>query len=468
MVTACMFPDSFKWGTATSAQQIEGGRHAGGRADSIWDRFAASPGNIEDGSLPDTTCDHFNRWRNDIELMQWLGTNAYRFSTSWSRIMPDGRTPNSQGLDFYDQLVDGLLDAGIEPFLTLNHWDLPQALQDRGGWPERDTAQAFVDYAAAVSARLGDRVRQWCTHNEPWVIATLGYEEGQHAPGFTSPADSLRVAHHLLLSHGLATEVIRNQARDPQVGIVLVHSPAYPDSDSKADHDAARWFDGFFNRWYLDPLFKGTYPADAVADRIARGHLTADMPFVQDGDLAVISAPMDYLGINYYSRVIMKRGEDGSPVAVPGAPKEELTEMGWEVFPEGLTRTLVRIHEDYAPPCLYITENGAAFTDPAEKDGHIADAHRQNYLRDHFIAAQAAIAVGVPLRGYFAWSLLDNFEWGHGYTKRFGLFQVDFDTLERTAKDSAFFYRDVIDRNAVSAGEPLTTNSQGETRGHDA
>lgn len=446
------FPEVFKWGTATSAQQIEGGRHAEGRADSIWDSFADSPGNISDGSRPDISCDHIKRWRQDIELMQWLGTNAYRFSTSWSRIMPDGRTVNSPGLDFYDKLVDGLLAAGIEPFLTLNHWDIPQALQDKGGWPERDTAQAFVDYAAAVSTRLGDRVKQWCTHNEPWCVATLGYEEGHHAPGFKNPSQALPAAHHLLLSHGLAADVIRNNVKDPQVGIVLVHSPAYPATDSEGDREAARWFDGFFNRWYLDPLFKSEYPADAVADRVARGQLSPDMPFVQDGDLVAISAPMDYLGVNYYSRVIMKMGEDGSPVAVPGAPKEELTEMGWEVFPEGLTRALVRIHEDYGPRCLYITENGSAFTDPPVSNGRIADVHRSNYLRDHLAAARAAIDEGVPLRGYFAWSLLDNFEWGHGYTRRFGLFQVDFATQERTAKDSAYYYRDVISRNAVAVG----------------
>jgi len=446
------FPETFKWGTATSAQQIEGGRHAEGRADSIWDSFAGSPGKIEDGSHPYLACDHFNRWPEDIELMQWLGCNAYRFSTSWSRIMPDGRTANSLGLDFYDKLVDGLLAAGIEPFLTLNHWDIPQALQDRGGWPERDTAQAFVDYASAVSARLGDRVKQWCTHNEPWCIATLGYEEGHHAPGLKNPLLALPAAHHLMLSHGQAAEAIRSNADDPQVGIVLVHSPAYPATDSEADHDAARWFDGFFNRWYLDPLFKGAYPTDAVDDRVARGQLDGDMPFVRDGDLEVISTHMDYLGVNFYSRVILKMGEDGKPTAVPGAPKEELTEMGWEVFPEGLTRTLVRIHEDYGPPVMYITENGAAFPDPPAQNGRIADTRRRDYLRDHLAAAQAAIAAGVPLQGYFAWSLLDNFEWGHGYTKRFGLFKVDFQTLERTAKDSAHYYRDVINSHAVSVG----------------
>jgi beta-glucosidase len=444
------FPATFIWGTATSAQQIEGGRHTEGRADSIWDHFAASPGNIADGSDPDTACDHYTRWAEDIELMRWLGTNAYRFSTSWSRVMPDGRTPNALGLDFYDRLIDGLLAVGIAPFLTLNHWDIPQALQERGGWPARDTVGAFVDYAAAVSARLGDRVKQWCTHNEPWCVATLGYEEGKHAPGRKNPAEGLRAGHHLLLSHGRGVGVIRDQVPDARVGLVNAYSPAYPASDSEADGDAARWFDGFFNRWYLDPVFKGSYPADAVADRVARGQLTEDIPFVKDGDLAVISAPLDYLGVNYYSRVVMKTGPDGQPVAVPGAPKEELTEMGWEVFPAGLSRSLVRLHEDYAPPRLYITENGAAFPDPPVQDGRIADTRRRDYLRDHLAAARAAIDAGVPLRGYFAWSLLDNFEWGDGFTRKFGLFRTDFDTLERTPKDSAFYYRDVISRNEVA------------------
>ncbi len=448
------FPAGFVWGAATSAQQIEGARHAGGRGDSIWDRFAAEPGRIEDGSRPDTTCEHFSRWPRDIELLQWLGVGAYRFSTSWSRIMPDGRRLNAEGLDFYDRLVDALLAAGVEPYLTLNHWDAPQALQDEGGWAERMSVQAFVDYAAAVCDRLGDRVRYWCTHNEPWCVATLGYEEGHHAPGRKDPAQGLRVAHHLLVAHGHATAEIRRLARDPQVGIVMVHSPAHAASDSEGDRDAARWFDGFFNRWYLDPVFRGAYPADAVADRVARGQLPdGELPFVQDGDMDVIAAPLDYLGVTSYRRVIMKRGDAGRPVAVPGAPPEELTDMGWEVYPAGLTEALTRIHADYAPRSLYVTENGAAYPDPAPVDGRIADVRRGDYLRSHLRAARDAIAAGAPLHGYFAWSLLDNWEWAHGFTKRFGLFGVDYATYERTAKDSAHLFRDVIARNAVADGE---------------
>ena len=441
------FPEGFVWGTATSAQQIEGGRHDGGRGESIWDRFATVPGKIEDGSNPAVACDHFHRWRRDIELMQWLGVGAYRFSTGWARIMPDGHTVNPRGLDFYDELVDGLLAAGIEPFLTLNHWDMPQALQEEGGWSRRETARAFVRYAAHVSERLG-------THNEPWCIATLGYEDGHHAPGDEDPAIGLRAAHHLLLSHGWAASEIRGNAREAQVGIVHIHCPAWPASDSDADHDAARWFDGFFNRWYFDPLFKGAYPADAVEDRIRRGHLPGgELPFVRSGDMEAIAAPMDYLGLNYYSRAVMKADADGKPVSVPAAPKEELTEMGWEVFPQGLTDSLRRVHDDYGPPCIYITENGAAFADPAVANGRIADDQRISYVREHLKAARAAVAAGVPLRGYFVWTLMDNFEWGYGFTKRFGLYQVDPETLERTAKDSAYWYRDTIANNAVSDGD---------------
>jgi beta-glucosidase len=296
-------------------------------------------------------------------------------------------------------------------------------------------------------------------------MATLGYEEGRHAPGIKRPTAGLRVAHHLLLSHGWATEAIPANVRQPRMGIVLNLCPAYPASQSDDDQEAARWFDGFFNRWYLDPLFKGAYPADAVADRVARGQLAADMPFVHEGDLAAIGSPLDYLGINYYSRAVMTMDENGQPTSVPGAPRGELTAMGWEVFPQGLTDILLRVHEEYAPPSIYITENGAAFRDPPAENGRIADDRRRRYLQEHLVAARSAMAAGVPLRGYFAWSLLDNFEWGHGFTKRFGLFRVDFDTFERHAKDSAYFFRDVVAAGAVS--DVITPTSQGETRGQD-
>jgi len=396
--------------------------------------------------------------------MRWLELSAYRFSVAWPRILPTGTgAVNAAGLDFYDALVDDLLEAGIQPFPTLYHWDLPQALQDRGGWSERETAQAFVEYASAVTRRLGDRVRHWVTHNEPWCIATLGHEEGHHAPGHQDPAEALRVAHHLLLSHGWATAAIRAEVPGAEVGIVQIHTPAYPASESAADREAARWFDGFFNRWYLDPVFRGSYPADAIDDRIARGHLPGfDLPFVQDRDLATIAAPLDFLGLNYYSRVVMQADPDGQPMAVQSLPQEELTDMGWEVYPLGLHDSLLRIHKEYGPAKIYITENGAAYDYPLNPDGRIPDPARITYLRDHLLAAHRAIADGVPLAGYFCWSLLDNFEWGHGFAKRFGLFAVNFENQQRIPKDSAFWYRDVVVANAVA--DTTTSISQGVPR----
>lgn len=451
------FPTDFAWGVATSAQQIEGAATADGRGESIWDRFAAQPGCIAGGARPEPACDHYHRWREDLELLRWLGVNAYRFSMAWTRILPTGRgSANAAGLDFYSRLVDALLAAGIEPYLTLNHWDLPQALEDAGGWPARATAFAFADYAECVARRLGDRVRFWVTHNEPWCVATLGYEEGVHAPGRRDPADGLRAAHHLLLSHGLATERIRALAPRAQVGIVLNLSPGWPASESAADRDAARQFDGLFNRWYLDPLLRGHYPVDAIADRVRRGHLPAgDLPFLELGDLERIHAPLDFLGVNYYGRTILSAGPEGQPRAVPAAPPAELTEMGWEVFPEGLLPTLQRLAQEYAAPPIYITENGAAFADAPAQGGRIADPRRVSYLREHVHAAQRALAANLPLAGYFVWTLLDNFEWNQGYTKRFGLFAVGADGSERTPKDSAFWYRDTIaaQAGAVSGSE---------------
>ncbi len=448
------FPKEFAWGVATSAQQIEGAWDRDGRGESIWDRFASESGAIEDGARPVTTCRHYDLWREDLEWMRWLGVGAYRFSTSWSRVMPTGRgAPNPAGLDFYDRLVDGLLAARIEPFLTLNHWDMPQALQDRGGWPARDTCGAFDEYASAVARRLGDRVRSWTTHNEPWCVATLGYEQGSHAPGHRDPQEALRAAHHLLLSHGRATEIIRELAPNPEVGIVLNVSPGHPASTSDADLDAVRQFDGFFHRWYLDPLLHGRYPADAIADRTRWGHLAdGDMPFVERGDLDRIRAPLDCLGVNYYSRTVIAAGPDGRPRAVPKAPREDLTEMGWEAYPQGLAEALRRLVQDYPVPSLYITENGAAFDDPPPNGGRIADPRRVAYVRDHLATAHAALAAGVPLRGYFAWTLMDNFEWNNGFTKRFGLLGVDFATGERTPKDSAHWYRQTVTTGTVDDG----------------
>jgi beta-glucosidase len=452
------FPEGFLWGVATSAQQIEGGIHEQGRGESIWDRFAATPGRIADRSDASIACDHFHRWRDDIELMRWLGVGAYRFSIAWPRVRPDGRGAiNQAGLDFYDALVDGLLAAGIRPFATLYHWDLPQALQERGGWASRDTAKAFADYAGIVSGRLGDRVLHWTTHNEPWCIAALGHEQGVHAPGHRDPAESLRVAHHVLLSHGWAADAVRQSAPGAEVGIVLNLTPVTPASKSPADHDAARRADGILNRWYLDPLFRGRYPEDAIADRARRGHLAGTiLPFEQPGDLAAIAAPFDFLGVNYYSRAVVRAGEDGEPVAVEVVPHEQLTDMGWEVYPQGLYDLLIRVDREYAPRRIYLTENGAAYADGPDGTGQIHDTRRVQFLHGHLQAALRAIADGVPLHGFFTWSLLDNFEWAHGYSKRFGLYWVDFVTQQRIPKESAFWYREVA-ASGVIDGVTLRT-----------
>ncbi len=455
-MTSTQFPDSFLWGVATSAYQIEGAAGEDGRGESIWDRFCSEPGRIADGSSGAVACDHYHRWRDDLALIRTLGLGAYRFSIAWPRIIPQGTgAVNSAGLDFYERLVDGLLEAGIQPFATLYHWDLPQALQDRGGWAARATTDAFATYADVVSRRLGDRVASWATHNEPWCIAHLGHEDGEHAPGLHDPAVALAAAHHVLLSHGMAARVIRGNVPGAPVGIVLNLTPTSPATDRAEDHDAARWMDGFFNRWYLDPLFHAKYPADAVADRVARGHLpVSGMPFVKPGDLATIAQPLDYLGINYYARAVMRENGTGNPESVSMVPKKELTDMGWEVYPEGMRDLLVRVHRDYAPPRIYITENGAAYADGPDAAGRIRDERRIAFFRGHLRAAHQAITDGVPLEGYFAWSLLDNFEWAQGYEKRFGLIWVDYETQTRTLKDSAVWYRDTIAANGVSAGSP--------------
>lgn len=458
-MSARRFPAGFRIGAATSAQQIEGGAREDGRGESVWDRFAATPGKIADGSDPAVACDHYHRWREDIALMRELGLDAYRFSVGWTRILPDGRGPvNEPGLDFYDALVDALLAAGITPLVTLNHWDLPQALDAQGGWSARDTAQAFVDYAGLVAARLGDRVKDWITHNEPWCIATLGHEQGEHAPGRRDPVEALRVVHHLLLSHGWAVPVLRRECPGARVGIAHIVSPVEAATGSASDRDAARRYDGTFNRWYLEPLYRGRYPEDVIADHVRRGHLPAGpLPFVKDGDLAAIAVPIDFLGVNYYSRSVVAAGPDGEPVGVPQGSRESRTEMGWEVWPRGLTDALVRLAREYAVRELVVTENGAAFADQPDASGHVADTRRVEYFRTHLEAALDALDQGVPLTGYYAWSLLDNFEWGQGYTKRFGLYRVDFTTQRRTAKDSAGFFRELTAARTVpDPGRPLS------------
>ncbi|MCE9575320.1 MAG: beta-glucosidase [Deltaproteobacteria bacterium] len=455
-MTTHPFPAGFLWGTATSAFQIEGAHDQAGRRPSIWDRFADTPGKIEDGSDARVACDHFHRWRDDLAILRDLGVGAYRFSVAWPRIKPHGRgATNDRGLDFYDRLVDALLAAHIAPFVTLYHWDLPQELEDEGGWAARSTVDAFVAYADVVARRLGDRVRHWVTHNEPWCIATLGYEQGDHAPGHKDPVRALRAAHHVLLSHGRTVPVLRHHSPGSQVGIVLNLVPAEPATESAEDQDATRWFDGFFNRWYLDPLYRGGYPEDAIDDRVQQGHLPdGELPFVMPGDLAAIRTPTDFLGVNYYSPAILR----GEPATDGGAPRRiqvvadaPRTDMGWEVRPSALHTLLLRLHREYQVPKIYITENGCAYDDPIGADGQIHDARRIAYLTGHLVALSRAIALGAPVAGYFHWSLLDNFEWGHGYTKRFGLVHVDYATQQRTPRASASVYRTIVTANAVDS-----------------
>jgi beta-glucosidase len=438
------FPPDFAWGAATSAYQIEGAPRADGRGESIWDRFADAG----------DACDHYRRVGEDLDVLRWLGVRSYRFSVAWPRVLPTGRgRVNEPGLDFYDRLVDALLAATIEPFVTLNHWDLPQALHDAGGWPARDTVGAFVEYATVVMRRLGDRVRLVCTHNEPWCISTLGFATGEHAPGERSWPRALAAAHHLLLSHGLAVDAIRAVAPDAQVGIVVNLVPAEPASGSAADHDACRAFDGSFNRWFLDPLYGRGYPLDVIDDHVAAGHLeSGDLPFVREGDLRAIAAPTDYLGVNYYSRAVIRSKdvpeEENAPPTVVAS--SEVTDMGWEVAPDGLLAILRRVHADYRPPRLFVTENGAAYATGPDDSGRVRDVERQRYLWSHLEAAHQAIAEGIPLAGYYLWSLLDNFEWAQGFSKRFGLFWVDYATQERVAKDSAHMCRRIIRDNGLA------------------
>ncbi len=449
------FPKDFVWGAATSAYQIEGATREDGRGESIWDRFAHTPSKIEDSTSGDIACDHYHRWKDDVALMKRLGLRAYRFSIAWPRVVPGGRgTVNARGLDFYSRLVDELLAHGIEPYATLYHWDLPQPLQDQGGWANRATAEAFVDYADAVSGRLGDRVRHWITHNEPWCASMLGYQSGRHAPGLSNWGEALAASHHLLLSHGRSVPVLRANARASQVGITLNLCPAVPASASREDHDATRHFDGYFNRWFLDPLYRGLYPGDMVADYVGRGYLPpGDLAFLKPGDLKAIAVPTDFLGVNYYNRAVVR--SDRIPEAqnqlrtVDLAPKSEWTDMGWEVYPDGLFQTLARLRLEYEVPKMFITENGASYADGPSLEGCVADARRERYVRDHLLAAHRAIELGVPLAGYFVWSLLDNFEWERGYTQRFGVTWVDYATQRRVPKDSALWYRRVIEENAV-------------------
>ncbi len=448
------FPPGFVWGTATSAYQVEGAARTDGRGESIWDRFTRKPGAIWDGSTGDVSCDHYHTWKKDVALMKQLGIGGYRFSLAWPRVLPDGRgRVNHAGLDFYSRLVDALLEADIEPFVTLYHWDLPQALQERGGWASRATASAFVEYAEVVARRLGDRVETWMTHNEPWCAAMLGHQSGVHAPGLRDWGAALAASHHLLLSHGWAVPVLRAHSPNAEVGIVLNLTPCVPASPSLADRRAAARQDGTDNRWFLDPLHGRGYPRDVVEDHIARGRLSArGMTSILPGDLEAIATPTDFLGVNYYFREIVRCPDTPEAENLPRTVAKSRygeTDIGWEIYPEGLTEILTRVHREYAPEKVYITENGAAFRTGPDSVGRVADHDRIAFLREHIQAAQRACEAGVPLAGYFLWSLLDNFEWAYGYTQRFGIVWVDYETQARTLKDSAHWFRRVVATNGV-------------------
>jgi len=427
----------FTWGVATSSYQIEGAATAGGRGPSIWDTFSRVPGAVINGDSGDVACDHYHRYNEDLDLIKWLGVNAYRFSIAWPRIFPQGAgSPNQAGIDFYDRLIDGALERGITPWPTLYHWDLPQALEDKGGWNSRATSERFAEYAHLMAEKFGDRVKNWTTLNEPFCSAWLGYLYGVMAPGIKDLQTAINASHHLLLGHGLATQAIRSVASDLRVGIVLNLTPAIPLNEK--DELAAKYADGFDNRWYADPVFKGSYPQDIVEG------FGKEVP-IHAGDMQSISAPLDFLGINFYTRQTVTLDESAKPlpyrpVMVDGV---ERTAMGWEVHPESLTNIIMRVHRDYAPKEIYITENGSAWDDSVIND-KVDDPHRVSYLERHLDAMLAAKAQGAPVNGYFAWSLMDNFEWAYGYSKRFGIVYVEYETQKRIPKSSAYYYRERI------------------------
>lgn len=440
-VEADAFPADFIWGASTSSYQIEGAVDADGRGKSIWDVFCHTPGHIKNGDTGDVACDHYHRFREDVEVLARGGFDAYRFSTAWPRILPAGSGPvEPRGLDFYDRLVDAVIAHRITPWLCLYHWDLPQALQEHGGWLNRDTSERFADYARVVAAKLGDRVKHWATFNEPNVHAVIGHGLGQHAPGLTGLQSMLAAIHHQNLAHGRAVSALRAERADLQVGTVVSQQPVRPSSDREEDRRAVVRFDAMWNGACVDPLLKGSYP-DAVAADFAS--------LVADGDLKAIRQPIDFLGVNYYSPMYIADAPKSLFGAWFGAvpPGLRFTAMGWPIDPAGLTEELIHLHARYGDIDFYITENGACFDDKVGSDGTVHDEARVAYLRDHVAAAHRAIAAGVKLRGYFVWSLLDNFEWSEGYSRRFGVVRVDFATQKRTPKSSFAFLASVIGRS---------------------
>lgn len=466
-MSSIQFPPHFLWGSATAAYQIEGAAHEDGRTDSIWDTFARQPGAVVNGDDGSVACDHYHRYAEDVTMMAAMNLDAYRFSVSWARVCPDGGPVNPAGLDFYSRLVDTLLEREVVPWLTLYHWDLPQTLEDAGGWPNRDTAYRFVDYAAAVHDVLGDRVAFWTTLNEPWCSAFLGYGSGHHAPGRTEGSDALRAAHHLMLGHGLVVRELRSRDSSLELGLTLNFTDIAPASDSIGDQDAARRIDGLANRFFVEPIVTGSYAEDVMADVAP---LWPD-DLVHDGDLEIISTPIEVLGVNYYfgnavsgvdpdrAPAAAATARERGPSANPGSEHVEVlsrglpvTDMGWEVLPDALRALLERLHTEYAGPAgvaLYVTENGAAYPDEPDHDGYVNDQDRIGYVAAHLGAVHQAMVAGVDVRGYFLWSLMDNFEWAFGYSKRFGIVRVDYPTGQRIPKASAQWYAEVASHGEI-------------------
>lgn len=429
----------FVWGVATSSYQIEGAANEDGRGKSIWDTFCKVPGKVANFDNGDMACDHYHRYKEDLDLMKWMGVKAYRFSVAWPRVIPDGvGRVNEMGLDFYDRLIDSLLEREIAPWLTMYHWDLPEALQIRGGWNNREVVEWFGEYAEVLTSRFGDRVKNWMTLNEPLCSAWLGHLYGDMAPGIKDLQTALNVSHHLLMSHGLACQVIRSNVSEANVGIVINVTPAVPATDSQEDSNAAQLADGFDNRWFLDPVFGRTYPADVI-DTLGAS------PEIHSGDMKLIAQDLDFLGVNFYFRQTVAADQNSKPLPIRSVNRENVkrTAMNWEVHPQAFEEILLRISKEYSPKAIYITENGSAWNDEVI-NGEIIDDERIDYLARHLDAMRSAREQGAPILGYFAWSFLDNFEWAYGYEKRFGLIYVDYKTQKRTPKKSAFFYRQLL------------------------
>lgn len=447
MTRKIQFPDKFLWGAATAAYQIEGAWNEDGRAESIWDRFSHTPGKVTKGENGDVACDHYHRWPQDVALMAELGLKAYRFSISWSRVLPDGRgNVNQKGIDFYSRLVDGLLEKNITPFITLYHWDLPQALQDAGGWLNRRIIDWFAEYAAVVYRALGDRVQNWMTINEPNVFSTLGYRLGYHAPGVQDPATSFQVLHHLYLAHGAAIRTMCEVLPSGKIGIVPALVQNYPATDSPEDIEAAHQRN-MMDQSLIEPLMRGQY----LPQQLDYLDSIGARPVILDGDMELISTPADFLGINhYFSYFVSAKHGDGFVPPKPGLP---VTDLNWPIYPNGLRDMLIRVTKEYGSMPIYITENGAAFNDQVSPDGQIHDTRRVEFLRGFISALGEAIEAGVDVRGYFVWSLMDNFEWNKGYDPRFGLIYMDYTTQKRIVKDSGRFYADVIRANSVNLSE---------------